>query len=75
MIIEIRDIPKDRKVKHITFDITFEEDNVLNLNKTNKCDIQSFNIKQDINNNTSIPVKHNEREYKEIPPEMTDMEF
>ena len=26
MIIEIKDLPTDRKVKHITFDITFEED-------------------------------------------------
>lgn len=26
MIIEIKDLPSDRKVKHITFDITFEED-------------------------------------------------
>jgi hypothetical protein len=26
MIIEIKDIPSDRKLKHITFDITFEED-------------------------------------------------
>lgn len=26
MIIEIKDWPSDRKIKHITFDITFEED-------------------------------------------------
>lgn len=26
MIIEIKDLPNDRKLKHITFDITFEED-------------------------------------------------
>ncbi len=26
MIIEIKDFPSDRKIKHITFDITFEED-------------------------------------------------
>ncbi len=26
MIIEIKDLPQDRKIKHITFDITFEED-------------------------------------------------
>lgn len=26
MLIEIKDWPSDRKIKHITFDITFEED-------------------------------------------------
>ena len=63
MIIEIKNLPSGRKVKHINVDITFEEDNVSVVAKTD--------------NKLEVPVAESspKREQKEVPPEMTDMEF
>jgi hypothetical protein len=76
MIIEIKDLPQGRKVKHINVDITFEEDGVVVKTKTEPTDSGSVDLpKFDMSENT-IPVSEPiEREHKEIPPEMTDMEF
>ena len=36
MIIEIKDLPKDRNVKKITFDIEFEDGEIKSLKSTDK---------------------------------------
>lgn len=115
MIIEIKDLPEGRKVKHINVDITFEEDGV--VVKTDKTDKKPYSptvtiTPDDIDDacvdpetpilepfeESEIDFSSNQRpvvdkdflsvdefepkvpepiirEKKEIPPEMTDMEF
>lgn len=67
MIIEIKNLPQGRKVKHINVDITFEEDGVsVDTKTTNQIEMPIVESPQ------KEPTK---REQKEVPPEMTDMEF
>lgn len=72
MIIEIKDLPSGRKVKHISVDITFEEDGSPVV-KTSTAEEPKEEIKFE---NVEPPkVQDSQREQKEIPPEMSDMEF
>ena len=88
MIIEIKNLPTDRKVKHITFDISFEDDgtpvvktSTPTVETTTKPtpaspSVQAAPQPQQNNQPTPTPVVDNtNREHKEVPPEMTDMEF
>ena len=73
MIIEIRDLPKDRKIKNISFDISFENNHEEKI-------VLSEKVPE---NNTNIPIirepifENNieQRETKEIPAEMLDQSF
>lgn len=92
MIIEIKDLPTDRKVKHITFDITFEEDGTPIVKGTPifpHQHVQPYVSTTGVNE--TIPVTSNlnypttpegpnprsieTRPQKDIPPEMTNVEF
>lgn len=79
MIIEIRDLPKDRKVKHITFDITFEEGGTTVVQQVQPPiqfnPEQKPSVDQVTQTEVERPVIPAERVHKDIPPEMTDMEF
>lgn len=72
MIIEIKNLPEGRKVKHINVDITFEEDGAVVKTVTEEKSPQP-NVKFD--NVPTPPQTVVEREHKEIPPEMQDLEF
>lgn len=83
MIIEIRDLPDSKQIKKITFDIEFEDGNVHRA--TNKTDydgtpVGNLNISEESKSTeeyktVEVPELTVDREAKEIPPEMTDMEF
>jgi hypothetical protein len=80
MIIEIKDLPDGKQIKKITFDIEFEDGNIRRT--TNRSDydgtpVGNPNVSEESKSTeeckpVDVPV---EREAKEIPPEMTDMEF
>jgi hypothetical protein len=82
MIIEIKDLPSDRKVKHITFDITFEEDGtpiVKTMPIVPHQHVQTIPVTSNLNF-PSTPEGPNPRSIetrpqKDIPPEMTNVEF
>ena len=61
MIIEIKDLPKDRNVKKITFDIEFE-DNCIKINES----AESSKISQD-STKTEIKEVQEVREVQETP--------
>lgn len=83
MIIEIKDLPSDRKVKHITFDITFEDDGTPIIKSTPV--VPQTIVQPHVNptsnlNFPSTPEGPNpraivERPHRDIPPEMTNAEF
>lgn len=86
MIIEIKGLPSGRQVKHINVDITFEDGNpVIKTNVTEKNLVNSsdennqhaFPDTDSIHENKPIemPTIPETRDKKEVPPEMTDMEF
>jgi hypothetical protein len=88
MIIEIKDLPHGRKVKHINVDITFEEDGTISTIVKDEVDTtassekgasraQSQETESDVKfESTETPTPNLEdRPKKEIPPEMQDMEF
>jgi hypothetical protein len=99
MIIEIKDLPTDRKVKHITFDITFEEDGTHVVKTIPHVPVPSpvygpivpqvdpmqppWTVTCDTTANVPLtnltapttPEGTNARAPKDIPPEMTNMEF
>lgn len=90
MIIEIKDLPQDRKVKHITFDITFEEDGSPIVKSTPTVPYivpampqSPYVVTSDTTANVPVtnltapttPEGPNARAPKDIPPEMTNMEF
>lgn len=82
MIIEIKDLPSDRKVKHITFDITFEEDGTP-IVKTMPIVPQPIVQPSPVTSNLNFPSTPEgpnprgieSRPQKDIPPEMTNVEF
>lgn len=108
MIIEIKDLPKDRNVKKVTFDIEFEDSEVKEIIKV-KDDFKWETNKIDTSKTTGVESSpyiggpmtdssavytgdmpsfkqpttpkgpnirgEEQREKKEIPSEMTDMEF
>jgi hypothetical protein len=84
MIIEIKDLPHGRKVKHINVDITFEEDGEvqvqtkvedIKISKPTKIAPAPVAESNDTDAVIERPVIPEEREKKEVPQEMTDMEF
>lgn len=87
MIIEIRDLPSDRKVKHITFDITFEDgEPVVKTTPYNPAPPGTpiFPHQNDpfgppytvtCDTTTAFATTPVVRKQKDIPPEMKDMEF
>ena len=101
MIIEIKDLPKDRKIKHITFDITFEEDGspIVKTIPMPHVPVPSpvygpivpqvdplqppWVVTSDVSSNAHVtnltavttPEGPNARAPKDIPPEMTNLEF
>jgi len=81
MIIELKDIPD--RVKHITFDISFENGS-MNVTKSNASPMQDYTVRivpqnldeKSSENSSIIPETSQEnRPKKEIPSEMTDLEF
>lgn len=79
MIIEIKNLPEGRKVKHINFDISFEEDGsaVVRTNSVQSYIHHSENntINDEVAPKVDVPKIHLQREHKEVPPEMKDLEF
>lgn len=91
MIIEIKDLPQDRKVKHFTIDVSFEENEpkvtVNEIDSTIKgsnpfvdkpvtCNVPSANPNITANvDAVSIPQNDVPREPKPVPAEMLDSEF
>lgn len=75
MIIEIKDLPSDRKVKHITFDITFEEDGTPIVKQLPAQQIIQHVHSAPAPTTVTTPIGQTERAHKDIPPEMTNMEF
>ena len=76
MIIEIKDLPSDRKVKHITFDITFEEDGTPIVKQSPAQQIIQHVHAAPVPVTAPIEMPMvTPREHKDIPPEMTNMEF
>ena len=80
MIIEIKDFPTDRKIKKVTFDVEFEDGKPSSTTSVIVDDRDELfpDLPTDINNipaGVNPPVIDEKREKKEVPPEMTDMEF
>lgn len=86
MIIEIKNLPQDRKIKHITFDITFEEDGSTAIKTTpvfmpDRVVTPVYGpIVQPVDPfqppwNVTCTADSAQREHKDIPPEMTNVEF
>lgn len=85
MIIKIEGLPEGQKIKHINVDISFEDGEAVVKTKadpvydTPKPDVKFDNtveinpIKGDYP--SEMPMIPGNREKKEIPPEMQDMEF
>lgn len=76
MIIEIKGIP-DQKIKNINFNIEFldDSDEIVKISQSTK-NIEKDEIKiQNIEQIKSDDIDIDNREPKEIPKEMTDMEF
>jgi hypothetical protein len=80
MIIEIKDLPKDRNVKKVTFDIEFEDGTVKSVKPTM---VSTDAVSNENPGGVELPdfddidmyPKIENREKKDIPPEMTDLEF
>jgi|GEM_PF-6752757 hypothetical protein len=80
MLIKIDDLKEGQIIKHINIDITFDVegaedvDNTVNI-KTSQA-TQTLEVIQSVNtvNKNGIPAMA-DREYKEVPQEMLDMEF
>lgn len=70
MRIEIVDLPANRKVKHLKVDIVFEEDGSVT---------STTSVKEAISNTVeekiTPPTIPEQREKKDVPPEMLDLEF
>lgn len=81
MIIEIKGLPNGKSIKHINIDVTFDEGGNAKVEQTVDQDepvILSGNpISPSPQSNADSPAVPNipEPEAKEIPKEMTDMEF
>jgi hypothetical protein len=79
MIIEIKDLPKDRNVKSVNFTIEFEDGDVKSVKPTTVVEKPvDVEVDSDIEFDkpeSNMPEVTLHREHKEIPPEMTDMEF
>lgn len=86
MIIEIKGLPDGHKIKHINVDITFEDGScAVKTHAEQRHDVKVERVShavQDQHNDDDhrevIAAPNNDidtRPKKEIPPEMTDMEF
>ena len=88
MKIEITGLPEGQKIQHINVDITFEEDGTPIVET--KQEMQEKSLirknteakKNDVSENQHVPgapvppiINNDNREQKEVPSEMTDMEF
>lgn len=80
MIIEIKDIP-GKKIKHISFDIDFDDgnytnDNVIISDQHEIKKVKENKVEDKVEKSDEIPeVNIDNREKKEIPSEMQDLEF
>ena len=75
MIIEIKDLPEGRKVKHINVDIKFEEDGSVVVKSKTEPSVEVEESPVVFDTAPVPPVTNIERERKEVPPEMQDLEF
>lgn len=85
MIIKIEGLPEGRTVKHINVDITFDETGPVVKSTVDTTAPTKLDARQDTPQAPSTepvqniavdrPVVDEPRERKEIPPEMSDMEF
>lgn len=84
MIIEIKDLPQDRNVKKVTFDIEFEDGEVQTVVQTPQVvkisgikpdDIPTIDTTKTTGVNEGPQITNENRPQKEIPSEMTDMVF
>jgi hypothetical protein len=75
VLIRIEDFPSDRKIKHITFDVTFEEDGSYKSRTEQHVILPTAPVTKTTGVNESMPITSDVRSHKDIPPEMTDMEF
>jgi len=84
MIIEIKDLPVNRNVKKVTFDIEFEDGEVSSV----KPNLESTQVNeevvtthteipctQDTESKVTAPIIEENRPKKAIPQEMQDLEF
>ena len=79
MIIEIKGLPTGQKIKHINVDITFDDDGTATV-RTDPVFKPPVSIEQgNTQDLPAIPVPPtnniDDRPKKDIPSEMTDMEF
>lgn len=84
MIIEIKDLPSNRNIKKVTFDIEFENGEIKNVTTNTKTEARIIHeemAKDIIDDKFSKIIAQDmgfeleDRPKKDIPPEMTDMEF
>lgn len=91
MIIEIRDIPQGKKIKHLSVDIDFTSDSgdsdssevsiipEINLKKDSRKEVENSKeateSKKDSKEESIPEIDISSREKKEIPQEMTELTF
>lgn len=81
MIIEIRDLPEGRRVQRISLDITFENGSNETIGVTEDTTFHEEIVVSSVKAETPTPKVNDaseteqNREHKEIPPEMLNQEF
>lgn len=82
MIIEIKDLPQNRNIKKVTFDIEFEDGEPISSSGFNSGVSTSVGSRESVASpeRSEVELKRPEidtedREKKEIPSEMNDLEF